>query len=60
VPRTPQEIEAALRDRAIAESEENLAYPGEPTLQGWLRAMKDEVVALRLAAEEQEEKQASS
>jgi len=56
MPRTSQEIEEDLRERAIAE-EDNKVYPGEPTLTGWLRVLLQETIALRVAVETQEEKQ---
>lgn len=54
MPKTPEEIHAELRERAIAE-EENTVHPGEPTLTGWLRAMLQEIISLRVAAEERAE-----
>jgi hypothetical protein len=58
VPRTAQQIEDDLRAQAAAE-EDNQVHPGEPTLTGWLRVLLGEVIALRIAVEEHEEKLSS-
>lgn len=54
MPRTPEEIKDDLVQRAIAK-EDNVVYPGEPTLTGIVSVLIEEVVALRAAAEETSE-----
>jgi hypothetical protein len=54
MPRTPEEIETELRQRAAAEAV-NEVHPGEPTLVGWLNVFLAEIVALRIEAEERAE-----
>ena len=45
-----QQLRDELQQRAAA-AEPNTEYPGQPTLVGWMQALIDEVVDLRLELE---------
>ena len=54
MPKSPEEIEKELSDRALA-VQENTVNPDEPTMRGWMTVYLEEIVALRIAAEEAKE-----
>lgn len=45
-----QELHDELRARAVAE-EDNAAYPGSPTLTGWINVLIDEAVEMHYQVE---------